>query len=136
MAVVRRVWGAAPMTGGSFTFQLAAKPVPYVRMTQRGKFVRPEAKRYLASKAALGYQMREQMHGHEPFKRVPLEVVINFQYERGADHRRDLDNEVKAVLDAGNGIVWEDDRWIDSIVAVRCVSDGGDWVVMTIQEAL
>lgn len=104
---------------GAFWLHLLGKPVPYVRMTQRGKFVRPEAKRYLASKDAFALQMRAQMGGREPLGREPLVVRLEFWYTGGPDHRRDLDNEIKAMLDAGNGIVWEDDRWIDVIVASR-----------------
>lgn len=111
---------------------LLGKPVPYMRMTQRGKFVKPEAKRYLASKDALALQMRAQMAGRPPLGREPLIVHLEFWYTSGPDHRRDLDNEIKAVLDAGNGIVWEDDRWIDVIVASRHraqVQDGVEIVV-------
>lgn len=114
---------------------LQGKPVPYVRMTQRGKFVRPEAKRYLASKAWLANQMRAQMAGRPPLGREPLIVHLEFWYTRGPDHRRDLDNEIKAVLDAGNGIVWEDDRWIDVIVASRHTAQVQDSVEL-IAEAI
>ena len=122
-----------PADREGMAFKLEGKPTPYVRMTQRGKFVKPAAKRYLNSKAALAWQMRQQMGGRALFGREPLGVVITFGYERGADHRRDLDNEVKAVLDAANGVVWEDDRWVDVIHARRVLSiDGGDWVLMTV----
>ncbi len=123
------------MSDDAIFLGLLGKPVPYVRMTQRGKFVKPEAKRYLASKDALARQMRIQMGGHEPLGREPLIVHLEFWYTSGPDHRRDLDNEIKAVLDAGNGIVWEDDRWIDVIVASRHKA-GGDDSVEVIAEAL
>lgn len=102
---------------------LQGKPIPYVRMTRRGKFVNPRAQAYLSSKDALALQMRAQMQ-QEPLGREPLRVVLRFKYTRGADHRRDLDNEVKAVLDAANGVVWEDDRWVDEIMAWR--GDGAE----------
>jgi crossover junction endodeoxyribonuclease RusA len=113
---------------GALWLHVLGKPVPYVRMTQRGKFVRPEAKRYLASKDALALQMRSQMGSHTPLGREPLVVHLEFWYASGPDHRRDLDNEIKAVLDAGNGIVWEDDRWIDVIVASRHTAEVQDGV--------
>ena len=112
------------------TFRLSGKPTPYVRMTRRGKWVKPDAQRYLKSQGALRKQMVEQMRGGEPFGREPLGVALTFQYERGADHRRDLDNEIKAVLDAANGVVWADDCWVDSISAVRRAGEGGDVVLM------
>lgn len=114
-------------------FKLESKPTPYVRMTQRGKFVKPAAQRYLNSKAALAWQMRQQMGDRALFGKEPLKVEISFCYASGADHRRDLDNEVKAVLDAANGVVWEDDRWVDVIYAHRVLSvDGSDYVLMTV----
>ena len=119
------------------TMTIVGKPKPYVRMTQRGKWVRPDAQEYLASKAKMAQQMREQMRGREPFGREPLSVVIMFAYEKGADHRRDCDNEIKAVLDAANGIVYEDDRWIDRIAAMRGESTrwsvAGDCVIFTVE---
>ena len=114
------------------TFRLTGKPTPYVRMTQRGKWVKPEAQRYLSSKAVLRAQLVEQMRGGEQFGKEPLGVALTFQYERGADHRRDLDNEIKAILDSANGVVWADDRWVDSISAVRRGGEGGDVVLMTV----
>lgn len=123
---------------------LNGKPKPYVRMTQRGKWVKPEAQAYLASKADFAEQMREKMRrrGRGPFpRRVPLHVDIAFYYANGADHKRDLDNEVKAILDAGNGVVWADDCWIDGINTWRGKSDSGEnrvvlTVVAMVREAL
>jgi len=119
--------------GRVITFIIKGKPTPYVRMTQRGKWVKPAAIRYRNSKAAVAVQMRQQMKGREKFGKEPLGVKLTFCYERGADHRRDLDNEIKAMLDAANGIVWEDDRWVDEIVAGRPMdSHDEDYVFMEV----
>lgn len=117
-------------------FVIIGKPVPYVRMTQRGKFVRRDAQRYLDSKTAIGLQLVRAMSGRAPLGRRPLMVKLAFCYQGGADHRRDLDNEVKAILDAANGIVYEDDRWIDSIEALRTTArDGaGNYVWLRVEE--
>ncbi len=93
--------------------------VPYVRMTQRSKHADPRARRYLASQQALKIQLRQQMterDDYEPLRREPLEVFLAFWW---ANHRQDLDNLVKAILDAASGIVWADDRWVDPIEASR-----------------
>jgi Holliday junction resolvase RusA-like endonuclease len=110
-------------------FEIVGQKIkPYVRMTQRGKFVRvrngklTQAAEYLDSKAALQWQFRAQMMGHEPFGREPLCVSITVFY-RGGYHNHDLDNVIKALLDAMNGIVYADDRWIDAICAVRGSAD-------------
>jgi len=109
-------------------FELTGKIKPYVRMTQRGKFVRTrngkltQAAEYLDSKTALQWQFKAQMMGHEPFGREPLCVSITVFY-RGGYHNHDLDNVIKALLDAMNGIVYADDRWIDAVCAVRGSAD-------------
>ena len=97
-------------------FYLRGAVKPYVRMTRRGKYIRPQAQEYLTSKRTLGWQMKATMsqHGWEMFPRGPLSVACVFFSRRGL-HGRDLDNEIKAVLDAANGIVYPDDRWVDAI---------------------
>ncbi len=109
-------------------FELTGKIKPYVRMTQKGKFVRArngkltQAAEYLDSKAALQWQFKAQMVGHEMFGREPLCVSITVFYRSGY-HNHDLDNVIKALLDAMNGIVYADDRWIDAVCAVRGSAD-------------
>lgn len=46
-------------------------------------------------------------------------------FANGADHRADLDNLTKAVLDAANKIVWFDDCWVDYITADRALPPTG-----------
>ena len=54
----------------------------------------------------------------------PLHVYMQFHFEvgrkAGDTNVGDVDNLTKFVLDALNGIFWEDDRYIDRITAVRC----------------
>ena len=86
---------------------------PYTRMTQRGKYVKRDAQEYIASQTALGMLFKQQMNGRKMIERgKPLSVAIYIFHEHGF-HNRDLDNETKAILDAAQGIVFEDDRWID-----------------------
>jgi len=88
-------------------------------MTRRGKFVRKEALAYLASQDRLKAQFREQMRerGWEPLPgQTSLAINITISPTR---HNRDLDNSVKALEDAAQGIVFPDDRWVDSILAMR-----------------
>jgi len=92
---------------------------PYVRMTQAGKWVKPEAKAYLASKQSLGLQFTAAMVDRTMIPRgVPLAVEICITHN-GGFHHCDLDNQAKAILDAAQGIVFEDDRWVDSLKAKR-----------------
>lgn len=95
---------------------------PYVRMTRSGKWVKPEAQQYLASKGRLAARIREQLHlqGKEPYPgQTPLKVVIRLYAPTNPGHRCDLDNQVKAILDACNGVAFPDDRWVDQIDAQR-----------------
>jgi hypothetical protein len=90
--------------------------VPYVRMTRRGKFADQRAQKYLAWKSAAGFAFKADLGGAEPLGREPLAAGL---LVRGAAHTRDLDNILKGVLDAANGVVIADDRWVDRLVAVR-----------------
>lgn len=103
-------------------FVIKGEIKPYVRMTRRGKWTNPQAQEYLASKAAIQMQLKAQMAGREPFGREPLSVRLWIRVSERL-HTKDLDNQIKAVLDACNGIVWADDRWVDAIHAQRYLLD-------------
>lgn len=99
---------------------------PYVRMTKRGKWVKPQAKEYLASKSNLQWKIKEQMqeHGYHMMpEQEPLYASAIVYVHTSQGHRADLDNILKAILDACNGIVYPDDRWIDSININREIGD-------------
>ncbi len=101
-------------------FEIKGKIVPYTRMTQRSKWVDPRAQKYLASKGHIQLQLKNQMAHRrlDPFlDRTPLAVTLIFY--RPAMHKCDLDNLVKAVLDAAQDVLFKDDRWVDSIIARR-----------------
>lgn len=101
------------------TFVIEGKVKPYVRMTRVGKFCRPEAQEYMDSQAAIARQFRQQMNGNEKLPaQTPLAVEIRVTMPGGL-HRSDADNLTKSLLDAANGIVYPDDRWIDAIRFTR-----------------
>ena len=104
-------------------FSLVGPFKPYVRMTQRSKWGNPEAQAYLESQFNLKTQFRAQMGGRECIKRGERLTVVIAITHAGGYHNRDLDNEIKAILDAAQGIVFEDDRWIDRIHAMRFRGD-------------
>ena len=105
-------------------FHLNGHIKPYVRMTQRSKWVDRQAQEYIGSKTRLGRQMKQIMadHGFDMLPRCPLRVKIEILMTGGV-HRCDLDNQVKALLDAAQGIVFPDDRWVDVVEAHRIKSD-------------
>ena len=99
---------------------------PYVRMTQRSKFVNPQAKEYLASKAALQLQIKAAMmeHGYQMLPgQTPLWVCIDVTVPTSQGHRADVDNICKSLMDACNGILWPDDRWVDDVGIKRTFGD-------------
>jgi Holliday junction resolvase RusA-like endonuclease len=107
-------------------FSISGKIKPYVRMTQRGKFVKPQAKEYLNSKSSIAWQLKAQMvkRNWEMLpKQTPLQVAL-FITQPKALHRADLDNIIKAVLDAAQGIVYPNDCWVDDITSRRVLAAG------------
>ena len=106
-----------------YLFTIEGEITPYVRMTQRGKFTSPRAHEYLASQDAIRFQIKEQMNNRNlPMlpRSKPLGASIVFWTARG--HTFDLDNAVKAVVDAAQGIVFKNDLWFDWLHAERRAS--------------
>jgi len=106
-------------------FEIEGPFQPYTRMTRRGKFVSKRAKKYLESQDALSWQFKAQMqaNGWEMVPRgVPLRVEVEIVRPNRL-HGRDMSNELKALEDAMNGVVYYDDRYIDESCQKRCVGD-------------
>lgn len=79
-----------------------------------------EPARISAYKEAIGYQARVAMKGNAP----PIDAVkvcLKFWRKYKATSRRfaDADNLAKAVMDACNGILWQDDSQIVSLTAEK-----------------
>jgi len=55
--------------------------------------------------------------------RTPLDVSIMVCTHTSQGHKADLDNIVKAILDACQGIAFPDDRWIDHLEATRKIGE-------------
>ena len=106
-------------------FTIVGKIIPYVRMTQRSKYADERARRYLKSQEAIGWQLKQQMRYADAQmlnRKTRLAVAIRMRAPGGL-HRWDLDNGVKAILDAAQGIVFADDRWIDRLTAERSIGE-------------
>ena len=118
-----------------YNFTIKGYIVPYVRMTRRGKFVDPRAQRYLTSQDKIGWRLKLQMRDNDwellP-ESTPLWASIIIHRASGL-HKCDLDNQVKAILDAAQGIVFKNDFWFDDINAQRMLSDDKvDWAELRI----
>jgi len=80
-------------------------------MTRRGKWVRPQAQRYLAWRKYASWRIVQAWRGAPLSGPVAIRVWVRVAKGR----RGDLDNYLKAALDAANGLLWCDDRQV-----VRC----------------
>lgn len=131
-----------------FGFTIIDQIKPYVRMTQKGKYKSEVAQKYMEDQTLirdyftytigrLGLikypHVRKEKIGNHTVEvedyypipdRTPFGVELIFTFHPDKDpHYCDLDNLVKAIMDAGNKIFYWDDRWCDKIVAVREVAD-------------
>jgi Holliday junction resolvase RusA-like endonuclease len=129
------VW---PAMTGSVYFVVTGKPVGKgrPRASTRGGFVRmyTDAKT-LGYEAAIADEAARAMSGAEPFE-TPMQMQVSCYYpipkswpkkiKQGAIDEEvfpkvkpDLDNVVKAVLDALNGVVYLDDAQVVNLVATK-----------------
>lgn len=101
-------------------------PMGAVRMTQRSKFVSTAAQRYLTYKRYLAYSAKEVVK--QPVTGA-VKVTMAFYYpvpvswsekKRTAalagdllpEVKPDIDNVIKGVFDALNGVAWADDKQV------------------------
>lgn len=114
--------------------QIQVEPMGAVRMTGRGKFVKPSAQRYLAYKQSIGYQLRravdkptESAVGVKVTFHMPIPGSWSKKKQRehiGRPHtvKPDIDNLIKGCFDAANGIVWKDDNLVARCEAQKIYS--------------
>ena len=122
----------------SVYFVVTGKPVGKgrPRASTRGGFVRmyTDAKT-LGYEAAIADEAARAMSGAEPFE-TPMQMQVSCYYpipkswpkkikqeaideERFPNVKPDLDNVVKAILDALNGVVYRDDAQVINLVATK-----------------
>jgi len=100
-------------------FVVPGRPVPAVRMTQRSKWVDPQAQRYLEYKEFAGWIAKQAV------KQKPIngQVAAKFRfYLKPKGRNPDLSNLIKAIEDALNKIVWKDDVQVRHIDASMIIS--------------
>lgn len=106
-------------------------PVPWQRASRgNGKtFTAPETRTYQGKIRLIGFAMRPPFWDLGGSYRVEIDVTF-------ADaRRRDIDNVCKTVLDALNGVAWNDDSQVDEIEIRRMSPDkAAPGIVVTIDE--
>ena len=110
----------------TIVLKIFTRPMPKgrPRVGKNGNVYTPSATR--AYESALAWDFRAN------FKQVllgPLSVKITFLTKS----RGDIDNLVKAVLDAGNGIAWADDSQIVKIEAEKLKPDDEEEIKIVIR---
>jgi len=101
-------------------FTVPGRPVPQPRMTKKSKWVRPEAQRYLGYKELVGWVAKQAYKG----KPITGEVAVKFIfYLKPRGKKPDLSNLTKAIEDALNKIIWEDDVQVAYSEATRIFSE-------------
>ena len=128
-------------------FPIHITPMGAVRMTQRSKWKDPAAQRYLAYKQFIGFTAKK--HFSEPLQK-PISIIIAFYYpipkswgkrkkENANDQgimpvvKPDIDNCVKGIFDALNGIAWNDDNQVVELKTFKRYVDL-PMVVITVEE--
>jgi crossover junction endodeoxyribonuclease RusA len=120
------------------TIWIEGRVVPYTRMTQRGKYVKPDAVRYIDSqnrlKSVIARDTTEYMRG-EWYVPEKCQFGAHMTFYVASLHKCDLDNLVKAVMDACQKVLFKDDRYCDTIFATRVLSGEHDeGVAITLYE--
>lgn len=109
----RQLIKATP-THTSYQFLITGKIKPYVRMTRRGKWRDENAQEYLASQMAIGRQIQNQM-ALNGWVMLPIKTPLKLEVTAILPERLytfDIDNLGKAIQDALQGIVLQNDCWI------------------------
>jgi Holliday junction resolvase RusA-like endonuclease len=102
-------------------------------MTRNGKWVNESALRYLAYKKDIGWQIRTQMCEMDTMKSalsvratfvMPILKSWSKKKQVGAietyhTSKPDIDNLVKGLFDALNGVLWEDDNRVVDMKAIK-----------------
>lgn len=109
----------------STSLEIDVNPMGAVRMTQRGKFVKESAKRYLDYKKLISWEAKK--HFEEPITGA-IEIIIVFYMQepkrmpKGRTRpvvKPDIDNMVKGVMDGLNKIAWNDDNQVVKVIASK-----------------
>ena len=125
------------------------EPMGAVRMTTKGKFIKANAQRYLTYKELIYRDVLRQLNGE--YNPVDGAIAVNIVFKMPIPNywpkykketapgdycttKPDIDNLVKGLFDALNGLLWVDDNRIVMINAKKIYADnpGIDFEVIQI----
>ena len=98
----------------------------YWRARGKRRFLTKRAREW---KGLVKRLVREQLPRHKPLTgRLSVKVTLCVRYRRG-----DVDNRLKAILDAFNGLVWVDDRQVDFLSIERRIEASERTIVEVVE---
>lgn len=128
---------------------IPVKPMGAVRMTGRGKFIKPNAQRYLTYKKFIQMHVLRQVKKHELLN-GPLEVTVWFIMPIpqswsnkkkvaaiGEWHckKPDIDNLVKGLFDSMNQLIWQDDNQV-AVLTTKKIYGNEPMIEVYVSEAM
>lgn len=109
-------------------------PMGAVRMTQRGKWNNPNALRYLNYKQEIAYRLHQSFYTPRT-DAVSIKVTFYMPIPQSWSKRKrsasdgmpcmvkpDIDNMIKGVFDAANGVIWKDDNQVVKVESQKIYS--------------
>lgn len=114
------------------------EPMGAVRMTGRGKYVKDNAKRYLEYKKVIYFEVLQQLkHKYNPIDAAigvnivfKMPIPSSWSEKKKQEHmdklhtkKPDIDNLVKGLFDAVNGLLWVDDNRVANMMVSKVYSD-------------
>ena len=115
-----------------FSVDMTPRPQPRPRVNRNGIVYEPFA--ISAYKRAIAIAAKDAMHGLTIITPVLVGIDIRRNLNAASRNFGDIDNHIKSVLDAMNGIVYADDRLVVSVNAVKIQSrkEGVDITINTL----
>lgn len=118
---------------------LEPAPASRPRMSRGRVYYAPKYSRFKAAARRLMPAVADQAGIERPL-RCPLYVDVEIHVTKPkstklAKPKPDVDNYAKAALDAGNGILWEDDYLIVDLRVSKHWTDGPGYIQYTIERS-
>lgn len=130
----------------TITFKVDGKPAAWQRAGRAGKRTF-DTSANLSAKNAIAWACKTAMGGINPFQgAVKVSIIFVSQWPKSTTKKRkaqangfyketrsDLDNQIKLVCDALNGIAYVDDAQVAVIYSEKITSDHGSWTSVAIE---
>lgn len=128
-------------------YDLSVEPMGAVRTTQRAGARAKGGMRYVRYKEDIGWQVKMQQYGANDLLataiqipcivfRMPIPKSRKGKVQEGEAHivKPDIDNLIKGLFDAVNGLVWVDDNRVAKIGSVEKVYSENPGIYFEVEE--